>query len=94
MTRAALGTQNHTLLTVEALTHRDVPIRGLVVGAWPHRPGPVEALNGEFFEALDVPLIGRIPEGSGGWDSTRFRREAPRWFVRISEHRGAPTTDR
>ena len=36
--RAALGTLNHTELTIEALTRRRVPVAGLVVGAWPREP--------------------------------------------------------
>ncbi len=48
----ALGTLNHTALTLEAMAHRGLSLAGVVIGAWPaepdlavpqQRPGPRDA---------------------------------------------------
>ncbi|MGE3843637.1 MAG: dethiobiotin synthase [Vicinamibacterales bacterium] len=54
--RTTLGTINHTLLTLEALRHREVPVAGLVM---------VGASNLENREAIEhhgrVPVLGIMP---------------------------------
>ncbi|GAB3294953.1 dethiobiotin synthase [Epidermidibacterium keratini] len=62
--RAALGTLNHTMLTVEALHRRGRRIAGIVIGSWPADPGIVERDNYRYLAALDVPLLGTIPAGA------------------------------
>src|SRR5579875_200425 len=79
--RAALGTLNHTELTIEALTRRRVPVVGLVIGAWPRRPGPIELSNRRHFARHRVPLLGAVPEGAGDLEPGAFRAEASAWFA-------------
>jgi dethiobiotin synthetase len=60
--RAALGTVNHTRLTLEAARARDLEIAGLVVS---YSSGPLseaDAANlGALWEAPGAPLVGKIP---------------------------------
>ena len=54
--RSGLGTLNHTLLSLEALRHRGLPVLGLVLN------GPDHADNPRTLEQLgDVPVLGRLP---------------------------------
>lgn len=63
--RAGLGTLNHTALTLEALSTRDLRCEGVVIGSWPRDPDLAAQCN-----LHDLgPLLGRIPEGAG--DLTR-----------------------
>lgn len=78
--RSALGTLNHTALTLEALRHRRVRILGLVIGSWPAEPSPVETSNRAQFEAGAVPLLGAIPAGAGGLSRDEFAGRAPAWL--------------
>jgi dethiobiotin synthetase len=58
---AGLGTLNHTALTVEALAAERISCIGVIVGAWPERPGPAESYNrGEL--ARLAPLRALLPE--------------------------------
>lgn len=54
--RSGLGTLNHTLLSLEALERRDIPVLGLVLNGPPHadNPGTLEHLGG-------VPVLGQLP---------------------------------
>lgn len=79
--RAALGTLNHTRLTVEALSARGLACLGLVVGAWPAEPGLAERCNIEDLPAVSgAPLLGQIPDGAGAMTADVFRRSAAHWF--------------
>jgi dethiobiotin synthetase len=81
VTRAGLGTLNHTGLTVEALRRRELPVEGLIVGAWPAEPDLAEQCNVEDLPATTgVPVIGRIPAGVGDLDQAAFTAAAPGWF--------------
>ncbi|MCW2640398.1 MAG: dethiobiotin synthase [Dactylosporangium sp.] len=75
--RAALGTLNHTALTLEALDRREVPA-GIVVGAWPDRPELVHRTN---LSDLTGELAGALPDGAGGWQPARFRQQAAEWLA-------------
>jgi dethiobiotin synthetase len=77
VTRAGLGTLNHTALTLEALERRGIPA-GVVLGAWPNEPELVHWANlGEL-----VPyLVGALPDGAGSMDPGVFRRSAPGWLT-------------
>ncbi|HET9518848.1 MAG TPA: dethiobiotin synthase [Actinoplanes sp.] len=77
VTRAGLGTLNHTALTLEALQRRGIPA-GVVLGAWPTEPELVHWANlGEL-----VPyLVGALPDGAGAMDPGVFRRSAPGWLT-------------
>jgi dethiobiotin synthetase len=62
----ALGTLNHTALTLEALAHRGVELTGLVLGSWPADPGVAERSNLRDLEMLAArPLLGALPSGAG-----------------------------
>ena len=78
--RSGLGALNHTELTLEALRRRQLRIAGLVIGSWPARPDGVDLSNRDYLAAMDVPLIGRIPEGAGLLGPGAFVDEAPGWF--------------
>jgi dethiobiotin synthase len=77
---AGLGTLNHTELTVRALRARGLPVRGLVVGAWPADPGLAERCNLEDLQRV-APLLAVVPEGAGSLDRAAFVAAAPGWFT-------------
>jgi dethiobiotin synthetase len=54
--RSGLGTLNHTLLSLEALRHRAIPVLGLVLNGPPHPDNPrtLEDLGG-------VPVLAQLP---------------------------------
>ncbi|WP_236749798.1 ATP-dependent dethiobiotin synthetase BioD [Aeromicrobium erythreum] len=80
--RAGLGTLNHTALTVEALRDRGVEPLGLVVGAWPERPGLAETCNRDDLPRVTgVPVVAVLPAGSGSLAREEFVTTAPSWFV-------------
>lgn len=60
--RAKLGTLNHTLLSVEALKHRDIPVAAIVLSAVDAEPGPEEAYTpGDLMHLVpDIPVF-RLP---------------------------------
>jgi dethiobiotin synthetase len=68
VTRAGLGTLNHTALTLEALAARDLTCAGVVIGAWPADPDLAAQCN---LEDLG-PILGRIPEGAGDLNREAF----------------------
>ncbi|MEU4381675.1 dethiobiotin synthase [Micromonospora echinofusca] len=77
VTRAGLGTLNHTALTLEALERRAVPA-GVVVGAWPAAPELVHWAN---LTDLVPKLLGALPAGTGAMDPGVFRRSASGWLT-------------
>ncbi|HEX2247369.1 MAG TPA: dethiobiotin synthase [Arthrobacter sp.] len=78
--RSGLGTLNHTLLTLEALSSRNLAAAGLVIGSWPAEPSAVEQDNLRYLQNLDVPFLGTIPQGAGDLSPTRFQAAAGEWF--------------
>jgi len=74
VTRPALGTLNHTALTLEALRHRGI-VAHLVLGTWPATPELVHRTNLEDFPA---ELHGWLPENAA--NEPKFKGEAPRWL--------------
>jgi dethiobiotin synthetase len=60
--RSDLGTINHSLLTLEALRSRSIPIAGLVINRLSGEPRPEEAANPQQIEqfAGDV-VLGTLP---------------------------------
>jgi len=54
--RSGLGTLNHTLLSLEALRHRSIPVLGLVLNGplHPDNPRTLEGLGG-------VPVLAQLP---------------------------------
>jgi dethiobiotin synthetase len=82
VTRAGLGTLNHTGLTVEALRSRGIEPRALVIGCWPAEPGLVETTNLEdLLTQTRVPLLGVLPEGAGDLGRDDFLAQAQTWLT-------------
>jgi dethiobiotin synthetase len=74
---AGLGTRNATLLTTEAMRHRDIQCEGLVVGRWPAEPGLAERCNlADLPTDAGAPMLGRLPEGTATATAPEFRRAA------------------
>ena len=71
--KAELGTLNHTALTLEALDAQRVPCAGLVIGAWPAEPGPVEIGNREALAKM-APLRAVLPAGAATMSRAQFER--------------------
>lgn len=63
VSRPFLGTINHTLLTVEALNNKKIPVKGLIINHSTEIKGDVSvATNPEILtEILDIPLLGIFP---------------------------------
>ncbi|HWJ10247.1 MAG TPA: dethiobiotin synthase [Nocardioides sp.] len=81
VTRAGLGTLNHTELTVTALRAVQVEPAGLVIGSWPAAPGLAESCNRDDLTRITgVPLLAVIPEGAGSLAPDAFRASVPTWF--------------
>jgi dethiobiotin synthetase len=81
VTRAGLGTLNHTELTCTALRAVQVEPAGLVIGSWPSSPGLAETCNREDLPRVTgVPVLAVLPEGAGSLSGDDFRTAAPTWF--------------
>lgn len=77
----ALGTLNHTELTVRAARDAGVDVAGIVLGSWPAEPGLAEHANREDLPGLvGVPIVGVVPAGAGRMAGEEFRAAAPGWF--------------
>jgi dethiobiotin synthetase len=75
--RAGLGTLNHTALTLEALAHHGLDLAGVVIGAWPAKPGLAERRNVADLEMLAArPLSGALPAGAAALTRPAFARAA------------------
>ncbi|RKS10220.1 dethiobiotin synthetase [Nocardiopsis sp. Huas11] len=75
--RPDLGTLNATALTGEALRSRGVGPVGVVVGSWPCEPDLAVRCNLEDLPTMGAgPLLGAVPEGSGGLDAPAFAATA------------------
>ena len=77
VSRAGLGTLNHTALTLEALGRRGVQA-GVILGAWPAEPELVHWAN---LSELLPHLVGALPDGAGAMEPGVFRRSAPGWLT-------------
>jgi dethiobiotin synthetase len=64
VTRPALGTLNHTALTLEAARARSLPVDGLVVSNWPAVPGVTEETNLARLAGM-APILGLLPAYPG-----------------------------
>jgi dethiobiotin synthetase len=70
---AGLGTLNHTALTLEALATQSIPCAGLVIGAWPEDPGPVEMTNHKALARM-APLRAVLPAGAAALSKEQFEQ--------------------
>lgn len=58
-----LGTINHTRLTVDALLHAGIEVKGVVISGMPEMSDPaVQSLQSTLENFLPVPLLDVIPE--------------------------------
>ncbi len=82
VSRAGLGTLNHTELTVGALRARGLEPAGLVIGSWPAAPGLAERCNRDDLPRVaDLPVLAVLPEGAGALSREEFLAAAPEWFA-------------
>lgn len=82
VTRAGLGTLNHTELTVRTLRDRALEPAGLVVGSWPTSPGLAESCNlADLPRVTGTPVLGVVPEGAGAMPREDFVAAVPGWFA-------------
>ena len=73
----ALGTLNHTALTVEALQRRGLVCGGVVLGRWPAEPDLACRANLVDLPRLPgVTLAGALPDGAGRLDPVGFAEVA------------------
>ncbi|MFC8719123.1 dethiobiotin synthase [Kitasatospora sp. NPDC057198] len=71
---AGLGTLNATALTAEALRHRGLPLRGVVIGCWPAEPDLATRCNlADLPTAAGAPLLGALPSGAAAHTPATFR---------------------
>lgn len=72
----ALGTLNHTALTLESMATRGVELAGVVLGSWPTPPDQPDLAmrcNIRDMETLAArPLAGALPAGAGALDAPEF----------------------
>jgi len=78
--RPALGTLNHTALTLEALAVRGLQILGVVLGSWPSKPDFVHHSNRQVLGSLRVPFLGAVPEQASELSPAVFRAGAAAWL--------------
>lgn len=77
--RVALGTLNHTALTLEALQRRALALTGVVIGSWPSKPDEIEQSN-RVEVASWIPRLEVIPEGAGKLSPNAFHAAARGWL--------------
>ncbi len=78
--RPALGTLNHTALTLEALETRDLQVLGIVLGSWPGKPDFLHHSNRQVLHSLRAPFLGALPERASELSPAAFRAEAADWL--------------
>lgn len=78
--RPALGTLNHTALTLEALAARDLQVIGVVLGSWPSDPEVVHHSNRQVLGSLRAPFLGTLPEQASELSPADFRAGAAAWL--------------
>lgn len=62
VTRATLGTLNHTLLTVNACRQHKIPIKGIIINNFDGNGGPAEKNTpSTIHELTRLPILGVIP---------------------------------
>lgn len=81
--RPALGTLNHTALTLEALDRRDLAIHGVVLGTWPDDPSVLEHGNRATLGVLRT-LLGVLPERASDLPPVTFRAASAHWLSGVS----------
>lgn len=83
VTGLALGTLNHTELTVGAVRAAAFEPVGLVLGDVPGEPGLAERCNlDDLPRVTGLPVLASLPHGVGDWPTEVFRAAAPGWVTR------------
>jgi dethiobiotin synthetase len=83
VTSVALGTLNHTELTVRALLDTGHQVGGIVIGSLPAAAGLAERLNlDEIPRVTGFPVLGAIPERSGRLTADDFQAQCAGWLPR------------
>ena len=78
--RAALGTLNHTALSLDAIRRAGLDVRGLVVGSWPDEPGLAERTNVvDLPRTTGVALFATLPAGAAALTRAAFVPAAAAW---------------
>ncbi|TCN49409.1 dethiobiotin synthetase [Rhodococcus sp. SMB37] len=78
---SGLGTLNHTALTASALRAAGVDCAGVIVGSWPDEPDLAERCNlDDLPDVAGIPVLGRIPAGSGALTQDEFHTGARTWL--------------
>jgi dethiobiotin synthetase len=87
VTTLALGTLNHTELTLMTIRAAGLPAAGLVIGSRPSALGLAEECNlTELARVGEIPMLGELPAGAGALSPEAFRSAAPSWFApRLAE---------
>lgn len=78
--RPALGTLNHTALTLEALEARELQVLGIVLGSWPDNPDFLHHSNRQKLGSMRVPFLGAIPTQASELSPAVFRADAAAWL--------------
>ncbi|MGM0588925.1 MAG: dethiobiotin synthase [Bacteroidota bacterium] len=74
--RSTLGTLNHTLLTIEALRSRTIPVLGIVLN------GPQQESNQSTLQRMTgLPVLGPLPEVIEDWTPELLQH----WFEQLFE---------
>ena len=81
VTSLKLGTLNHTALTLEALTRRDIEVAGLVIGSVPAKLGLAERCNRHDLSRHGLPILAEIPAGAGAMTRQLFTAAHAAWFT-------------
>ncbi|HET7800069.1 MAG TPA: dethiobiotin synthase [Humibacillus xanthopallidus] len=89
VSRSALGTLNHTMLTREALQRRGIRELGLVLGSWPTDPTVIETSNRDYLAALPEGLLGAVPTGAPRLDRAAFCAAATGWLPGLASRAAA-----
>jgi dethiobiotin synthetase len=86
--RSGLGTLNHTLLSLEALQRRQIPVLGLVLN------GPLHADNPRTLEELGgVPVLAQLPWLEASDAPALAALLAQQWQLQGMERHWPPATD-
>jgi dethiobiotin synthetase len=76
---SGLGTLNHTVLTLEALSALSIAAAGLVIGSWPAHPGTAEIDNRDALARL-APVRAAFPAGVASLGTVDFERISAQAF--------------
>jgi dethiobiotin synthetase len=95
VTTLALGTLNHSELTLRAIESAGLKTVGLVVGSLPSELGFAESVNRtELQRVTGLPVWAELPAGAGAMTPDAFQAAASSWFWRFVRDLGPPPPQR